>query len=93
MKVRVSGAALQDIARLRTFLSDQGAPAAQRAAAVIVSAIENLSTFPRLGRASSGNIRELFIPFGQAGYIVRYAVFEDEQEIVILRVWHGRETR
>jgi hypothetical protein len=35
----------------------------------------------------------LIVPFGRSAYIVRYAHDEQRQEIVIVRLWHGRETR
>ena len=35
--------------------------------------------------------RELFLPFGASSYVLRYLI--DEQTVVIVRVWHGRENR
>jgi len=37
--------------------------------------------------------RELMVPFGRSAYVVRYAHVAEAKEIIILRVWHGRETR
>ena len=37
--------------------------------------------------------RELIVRFGVSGYIVRYAYDASHEEIVILRVWHSRESR
>jgi plasmid stabilization system protein ParE len=35
----------------------------------------------------------LIVPFGRSAYIVRYAYLRESDEVVILRVWHGREQR
>lgn len=35
--------------------------------------------------------RELFIPFGQRGYILRHRL--QGETIIILRIWHGLEER
>lgn len=35
--------------------------------------------------------RELFLPFGKAGYVLRYMI--DNQTVVIIRAWHSREHR
>jgi hypothetical protein len=36
-------------------------------------------------------LRDLFIPFGQTGYIARYLV--TDTKIYIVKIWHGRENR
>jgi len=33
------------------------------------------------------------IPFGAAGYIVRYTVLPESGDVLVLRLWHGREAR
>ena len=94
MKLIVSKEALADLVRLRDFLVDRNPSAAQRAAAAIANAIRSLDLFPERGRQSdAGDTRELVVPFGRSAYIVRYAILTEENEIVILRVWHGREQR
>ena len=35
--------------------------------------------------------RELYLPFGSGGYVLRYVVAREE--IVVIRVWHAREDR
>lgn len=37
-------------------------------------------------------IRQIVIRFGASGYIVRYAALPDG-DILITRIWHGREAR
>jgi hypothetical protein len=35
----------------------------------------------------------LIVPFGNSAYVLRYAHLPDADEIIVLRVWHGREWR
>lgn len=94
MKLIVSPAAAADIERLRIFLADKNATVARRAVAVLTTAIQSLDTFPDRGRPSGiVGIRELIVPFGRSAYVVRYAHLAQMDEIVILRIWHGRELR
>jgi len=39
------------------------------------------------------DIRQIVIRFGASGYIVRYVIIPETGDILITRVWHGRETR
>jgi toxin ParE1/3/4 len=86
--------AVEDIERLRHFLEQTSPAAAQRAMAAILTAIERLTEFPRLGMSTAdADIRQIVIRFGASGYIVRYAVVVESGDILITRIWHGRETR
>ena len=38
-------------------------------------------------------MRELIVPFGHMPYIVRYAHVANEDTVIVLRIWHGRENR
>jgi toxin ParE1/3/4 len=90
--IRLSPAALLDIERLRTFLDQNNPDAAQRALARIWTAIERLQEFPALGiPTKDADVRQIVIRFGASGYIVRYVAEADD--IVITRIWHGREAR
>lgn len=94
MKLVVSRAAVADVARLRDFLIGKDARAAQRAVALIDDAMKLLADFPYRGRPSGiPGVRELIVPFGASAYVLRYAHFAEREEIVILRIWHGREKR
>jgi len=49
-------------------------------------------THPGIGKRLEGrDDRELFVPFGQRGYVIRYQL--DADDIVILRIWHSLEDR
>jgi plasmid stabilization system protein ParE len=85
--------ALDDLERLFEFLVERDPDAAGRALRVIESAADHLGDFPELGRPMGDDTerRELVIPFGAGAYVLRYRLHHDS--VVIVRVWHGRETR
>jgi plasmid stabilization system protein ParE len=94
LKIVVSREALADFERLRAFLTVRNPRAARRAVETINGAIRSLEVFPERGRpAPVSGLRELIVPFGRAAYVVRYALFAELDELVILRIWHGREQR
>lgn len=87
--------AVADLARLREFIHIHNPAAANRAATRIRETVRQLLDFPDIGKGvediNNQNLRDLFIPFGQGGYWLRYLVRQDD--IVIVRIWHGRENR
>ena len=86
--------AVEDIERLRSFLEQTSPDAAQRAMTAILAAIERLAEFPDLGMSTAdADIRQIVIRFGASGYIVRYAVTVESKDILITRIWHGRDAR
>jgi plasmid stabilization system protein ParE len=94
VRLIVSKEAAADLVRLREFLVDRNPGAAQRAAAAISNAIRSLGMYPERGRqAGVTNARELVVPFGRSAYVIRYALLTETDEVVVLRVWHGREQR
>jgi len=85
---------LADVERLRAFLDEANPGAARRAMAAILMAIEWLQEFPDLGMTTAdADIRQIVVRFGASGYIVRYAVLAETEDIFVTRVWHGREAR
>ena len=89
-----SSDALSDVERVRDFLGARNPDAAKRAMATIWQSLENLELFPNLGRPTEDqDIRQITVPFGGSGYIVRYSVFPEDGSLLILRIWHGREAR
>jgi plasmid stabilization system protein ParE len=77
---------------LGSFLDQNNPGAAQRALASIWTAIDRLTEFPDLGMPTGdADIRQLVVRFGASGYIVRYAALSPD--ILITRIWHGREAR
>ena len=94
MNLVVSRAAVRDIERLRAFLAEKNPATAQRAVTALSVAIQSLDALPDRGRPSSlPGARELIVPFGRSSYILRYVHDAARKEVVILRIWHGREAR
>jgi plasmid stabilization system protein ParE len=86
--------ALADVERLRSFLDQANPGAASRAMVAILTAIERLQEFPDLGMPTGdAEIRQIVIRFGASGYIARYAVIPETGDIIVTRIWHGREAR
>jgi plasmid stabilization system protein ParE len=42
---------------------------------------------------SEADIRQIVIRFGESGYIIRYSALPEAGQILITRIWHGREAR
>ncbi|WP_267313679.1 type II toxin-antitoxin system RelE/ParE family toxin [Nostoc sphaeroides] len=59
----------------------------------MVSSGESLQQNPRRGVIVDeiAGLRKLIVSFGKYGLIIHYIILEDE--VVILRVYHGRENR
>lgn len=94
MKLIIAPAAAADIERLRKFLARTNPAAGRRAIAVLANAIQSLDALPDRGRPSPvPGARELIVPFGHSAYVLRYAHDAQREEVVILRIWHGREAR
>lgn len=85
--------ALEDTERLRLFLEDKNPKAAARAGQVLQDGVKLLASFPEIGRPMNDGTdrRELFLPFGSGGYVLRYIT--DQQTVVIVRAWHSKEKR
>jgi plasmid stabilization system protein ParE len=92
--ILLSHDAVEDVERLRAFLDHANPGAAQRALALIWAAVEKLQDFPALGMPTDDpEIRQIVIHFGASGYIVRYVILPETADILVTRVWHGREAR
>jgi plasmid stabilization system protein ParE len=90
LKLVWSPAARQDLIRLRKFIEPHNPDAARRAAGALKKATSLLAEHPAIGgRLEDREDREMFVPYGRRGYIMRYRLHEET--IVIVRVWHVRE--
>ena len=84
--------AREDIIRLREFIEPHNPEAAHRAAENLKKAALLLLENPHIGKpVERMEYRELIVPIGRRGYVIRYRVMGDE--IIILRVWHGLEEK
>jgi plasmid stabilization system protein ParE len=84
--------ALQDVARLHSFLASKSREAAQRAVKAIRQGVKALSKHPESGRPVDElppEFREWIIEFGHGAYIALYRY--DGKQVVILAVRHSRE--
>lgn len=90
MKIRFTPEAIEDLSRLREFIEIKNPIAAQRVASELLTGIDKLKVFPKMGvqvlKAPQPElIRDLFI----GDYTIRYLVGNDQ--LIILRVWHDKE--
>lgn len=83
--------AIANLDRLHDFLAEKNREAARRAVATILAKLQTLERFPRLGPVDleQPDVRQLFMPFGAAGYVARYRVVRDS--VVVLAIRHMRE--
>jgi plasmid stabilization system protein ParE len=82
--------AVLDLQRLREFILPHNREAA-RAVKVIKAAVAALEATPLIGKLGEDmpEYRDLVIPFGAAGYVLRYRIHRDVVYIVALR--HSKE--
>tara|TARA_R110000851_G_scaffold197967_1_gene349119 strand:+ start:43165 stop:43446 length:282 start_codon:yes stop_codon:yes gene_type:complete len=90
VKLVYTDEAIEDLKRLREFIAVHDPSAAGRIATELVSKIELLPDFPRMGTpvemaSVPDSIRDMV--FGK--YVVRYSAHVSA--IIILRVWHELE--
>ena len=93
MKYRlvISSAASKDVDRLEAWLLDKDPGAAIEVGEVLERAIASLNELPERGRPVASDTRELDVKFGRGRYVVRYRV--SERQVVVTRIFHGRERR
>ncbi|MDO9222730.1 MAG: type II toxin-antitoxin system RelE/ParE family toxin [Caulobacter sp.] len=92
--ILVTAKAQRDAVRLAAFIASGRPTAARRARATILSAIQSLDRFSERGAPAGrppDGLRELFAPFGRAGYVIQYVV--DADQVTVLRIFHSLEER
>lgn len=91
MEIEWSARALADLWRLHDFLATLSPSAAERAIRALATAPFKLQEFPRLGQRVAKydprEVRRLIV----GDYELHYEVQQDT--ILIVRAWHGREQR
>jgi plasmid stabilization system protein ParE len=91
-QVKYAHSAILDLTRLYGFLRKKSPSAAGRASEVIKKSVHILADHPGIGRAvvdMSEEYRELLIPFGDSGYVVRYRI--EQNEVIVLAIRHQKE--
>jgi len=92
--IRFSPDALMDVERLQAFLDPKSRDAAQRALTRIWTALELLQELPALGTPTrDADVRQIVTRFGASAYIIRYIYIVESNDILVTRIWHGREAR
>lgn len=88
-RLQFTASATRDLRRLRDFIAEHDPAAAARVGKRLGRTIRLLRDQPALGKEVEElpDVRELVA----GDYVVRYTVRGDA--VVILRVWHGRESR
>jgi plasmid stabilization system protein ParE len=90
-RVVISRAASKDVDRLEAWLLDKKPNAAVRVGGILRDAIASLEDWPERGRLVAGDTRELDVKFGRGTYVMRFYVSGDQ--VVVTRIFHGRERR
>jgi plasmid stabilization system protein ParE len=85
--------ALADLNRFATFLQDKYPSLAKRVASEIIAKSQVLADHPKLGRPILGReeYRQIVLQVLNARYVFQYRY--DGKRLVMLRVFHGRESR
>ena len=86
-------AATTDIERHYAFLEPVNPDTATKAVQAILKAGESLKENPRRGAVvlQAQGLRKLIVTFGKYGFVIHYVFVETE--VLILRIYHGRENR
>ena len=84
--------ALDDLIRLREFLTEKSPDAANKARDTLLAALKSLAQFPESNKPVPDLPfhRELTVKFGARGYVARYR-YERGNDVVVLRIRHQRE--
>jgi len=95
-RVRFTRGARRDLDRLYEFLLEKDLPLARKAVGAIDDALTLLRRFPFSCRKAGGGsrgpfLRELVVPFGNAGYVLLFEI-EDRHTVTVLAVRHQRES-
>ena len=77
--------------RHRDWLEERAPAAADRASDALLLGLRQLAHFPESGEVIGSGLRKLTIPFGRDGFVAYYRV--GDGEVVIRRVFHGRQRR
>ena len=94
-RVRLTDGAATDLTELYAFLAQNDVTAAEQALRSLRKAFKLLEAFPFSCRKAEGSqatafLREMVVPFGNAGYVVLFEI-QEKGNVTILAVRHQRE--
>ena len=84
--------AQRDLIRLKSFLKEKDPEAASRVSLTVKTALCRLARFPESAPLSTQPpVRQLHIPFGQAGYMAGYVYDDVADTAFVISVRHEKE--
>jgi plasmid stabilization system protein ParE len=88
-----SSRALTDLSHQHQFLAEFNLEIADKAVETIMQFGKSLTNNPRRGMpiGDTPGLRKLTVPFSKYGYTIHYIILDEE--VLILRVYHGRQNR
>jgi len=90
--IRYAPEARADVLRLHAFQKKRGAEVAKRWRELLRSTEHKIAARPQMFPPSAdGEARKCVMRFGRSVYVVYYVIDGDDQ--IIVRLWHGRESR
>jgi len=89
VSVQFTERAVGDMARLKAFVAEHDPAAAERVVERLLESLHTLTEQPFAGRS----LEDMPVRQWVAGdYVARYVVRGDN-EVIVVRIWHGREAR
>lgn len=88
-RVLLLPSARNDLIRVSNFLADVAPNTALRTADVLDQALQSLGHFPERTPTNRRGGRDFIVPFGQAGYVIRYRI--ERSTVIVSRIFHTRE--
>lgn len=92
LRVYLSAAAANDLARLEEFLWLTDDALAYDLLDFILDALQVLTHQPGIGRPVGNGLRELIISRRRSGYLAKYEIDEPANIVRVLRIRHQRES-
>jgi len=92
MKLRFTRQAAQDLNHIADYLRERNPTAARRVRSAIISSLQVLVLFPRIGRLqTTEGVRKLVTR--RYPYVVYYIVDDTDEQIVLLTIQHPARER
>ena len=91
MNLKLTERAVGDMARLKAFVAEHDPAAAERVAEKLLESLRTLTEQPFAGRSLEDMSVRQWVA-GDYYYVARYVVRGDD-EVIVVRIWHGREAR
>jgi plasmid stabilization system protein ParE len=91
LRVRFTAQARADLYAQLDWLAERTPQAARRAAGRIRMQLTLIGEFPHASPEVGDGLRDATVRFGRDGFVVRYRI--DEEAVLIVRIFHGRQER